>query len=252
MRRTPHGRRPSRIGPALDPSSLRIAHIFVPSTSNGRGVAQKVPESVVGCALRSAYGRVALSRSRSRRCGTPVTSRRSAPRKRCIRSTPQANASMKAVVGREACILEPEAEDREGGGRSLEPAVEPGDESVAPQDWERVVAELALRRRRVHLPDVVEVEQRRGSLAGADRVERREEGRLLDRRWSRAVATTAGTRPRSTVAMSAASSASAQRTPRQPSTSISIRPPSRTALSRHATTACRSPLWYMRVRAGQR
>src|SRR6476619_5256025 len=83
-------------------------------------------------------------------------------------------------VGRECVILEPEAEDREGGGRSLEPSVEPRDEPVAPQDGECVVAELALRRRRVHLPDVVEVEQRRGSLAGTDRVERREEGRLLD------------------------------------------------------------------------
>ena len=59
----------------------------------------------------------------------------------------------------------------------------------------RVVAELALRGRRVDLPDVVEVEQRLRPLARADRIERCEEGRLIARR--RLLGRQArGTRPR--------------------------------------------------------
>src|ERR671925_510985 len=90
------------------------------------------------------------------------------------------------VVG-ERLVLEPQTEDREGRGRAVQSSVEAGDQPVAPQDRQRVVAELALHRRRVHLPDVVEVEQRLRPLAGADRVERGQEGRFLDgRRRSRA------------------------------------------------------------------
>src|SRR4029079_10100372 len=79
----------------------------------------------------------------------------------------------------ERLLLEPQAEDRERRVRSLRAAADPCAQAVAPQDGKRVVAELALRGGRVDLPDVVEVEQRRRAVAGADGAERSEECRLV-------------------------------------------------------------------------
>jgi hypothetical protein len=55
-------------------------------------------------------------------------------------------------------ILQPQAQDGKRIGRPVEFAVESRDETVAPQNRQRVVTELAQVLRLVHLPHVVETE----------------------------------------------------------------------------------------------
>ena len=67
-----------------------------------------------------------------------------APRNVTNRANPRANASANASIFAEGLILQPQAQDDERVGRPVEFAVESRDELVAPQNRQRVVAELAL------------------------------------------------------------------------------------------------------------
>ena len=69
------------------------------------------------------------------------------PARQCLR---------KCLILAEGLIFQPQAQDDERVGRPVEFAVEARDEPVAPQNRQRVVAELALVLRLVDLPHVVE------------------------------------------------------------------------------------------------
>ncbi len=98
------------------------------------------------------------------------------------RRIPAASASAKAGSLAEAVSSNHRPEDHQRAARPVQLRIEPPDQPVAPQDRHRVVPEGALRQGLVDLPDVVEAEQRLGPPAGADRVERGQEGRLIGRR----------------------------------------------------------------------
>src|SRR5437879_13121313 len=78
-------------------------------------------------------------------------------------------------------LLQPQTQDDERAGYPVEFTVETGDETVAPENRQRVVPKLALAKRLVDLPYVVEAEQQFGSPTGADMIERREEDNLFYR-----------------------------------------------------------------------
>ena len=140
-------------------------------------------------------------------------------------------------VAGQRVVLEPQAVDDERAGRPVELRVEAADQPVAPQDRHRVVAERSLLDRLVDLPDVVEAEQRLRPTARADRIERREERRLLvGRRLERRPVGRAPGPPRGRRG-SAASAPSATCVARQPSTRTSIRVPSASQRSRQAASS---------------
>ena len=87
----------------------------------------------------------------------------------------------KGLIGAERLLLQPQAQDDERVGRTVEFAVEARDQLVAPQHRQRVVAEPALMLRLVDLPDVVEAKEVFGSAARADVLERGEENDLARR-----------------------------------------------------------------------
>src|SRR5688572_13816373 len=74
-------------------------------------------------------------------------------------------------------VLPPDRHDPERIRPPIDPWLDPANEPVAEPDRQHVVAPSTLRGRDVHLPDVVEPEQRAQHLAVPDeRIERRDEG----------------------------------------------------------------------------
>src|SRR5215207_10567289 len=85
----------------------------------------------------------------------------------------------KCFVLAQSLILQPQAQDDERVRRAVEFAVKSGDELVTPQDWQGVVAELALVLGLVDLQHVVEVKYNLGAPAGDHLIPRPQEDDLF-------------------------------------------------------------------------
>src|SRR5215207_8394635 len=92
------------------------------------------------------------------------------PPRQCLR---------KCFVLAESLVFQPQAQDDERVRRTVEFAVESADELVTPQDWQGVVAELALVLGLVYLQHVVEVKYNFGAPAGDDLIPWTEEDDLF-------------------------------------------------------------------------